>query len=704
MTQDPTSSDPELDGNAPEDQIPEAEGSGLLLPDAALPAATAPSEPYQVLARKWRPHRFSQVVGQAAIVRTLSNALDQGRIAHAYCFSGIRGVGKTTIARLMAKGLNCQAATAPTSDPCGECDACREIEESRSLDVVEMDAASQTGVDNIRQLNEFARYTPSRDRYRVFIFDEAHMLSASSFNALLKTLEEPPPHVVFMLATTEPHKILPTVLSRCQQYHLGRISLGEISARLREISAAEGVSVSDDALALVATAADGSMRDAQSLLDKLIAFAGTDVDDETVVDLLGLVDRELLYQVVDLIAREDLNGVLGLVNGMVEQGVDLHQFTLDLLGHLRGLLVVRTVEDAAAILHLPDVDLARMREQAAGFEIEDVDRAFALLSASEYRIKQSEVPRYHLEMVLGRLARLPRLEPLADLINELRGAPTSGGGSSESVARGSSSGAGRSSSAAGGAQPGGGGSRATSGGSREALRGPRTVASGPGATAAPSRQTPPAPDSVPPPEPAPVSPPPPAPEPAPVPEPTPAPGLDPSLEPPALASVPLPEPPPIERALEMTSGPDPEPASQAPAAGPPVDAKVDLILQRLRDTKPMIAQVLARAETIEMRDEVLWISFPANRALFKNRLEDKGSLEAIEEAGKEAIGRSLRVMTGIAAGEPAPRSEPETSEPTEPSGAEEAARRSLWQRAEEEPMVKSFLEELGGQLTEVEEI
>ena len=378
---------------------------------------------YQVLARKWRPQRFDQVVGQPAIVRTLSNALEQGRVAHAYCFSGIRGVGKTTIARLLAKGLNCRNTESPTASPCSECEACVEIEESRNLDVIEMDAASQTGVDDIRQLNEFARYTPSRDRYRVFIIDEAHMLSTSAFNALLKTLEEPPPHVVFLLATTEPHKILQTVLSRCQHYPLGRISQVEITSRLREMVDAEQVDLSDDGLAMVAIAADGSLRDAQSLLDKLIAFGGDAIDDETVVDLLGMVDRELLFAATDLLTEQDLAGVLGLVNRMVEQGVDLHQFTLDLLGHLRALLVVATVPDAGEILHLPRADLERLSGQAERFEVDDLDRAFALLSASEYRIKQSEVPRYELEMVLSRLARMPRLEPIATLISQLRSGP-----------------------------------------------------------------------------------------------------------------------------------------------------------------------------------------------------------------------------------------------------------------------------------------
>jgi DNA polymerase-3 subunit gamma/tau len=535
-----------------------------------------------------------------------------------------------------------------------------------------------------------------------------------------------------MLATTEPHKILPTVLSRCQQYHLGRISLADISARLREISAAEGVSVSDDALALVATAADGSMRDAQSLLDKLIAFAGDDVDDETVIDLLGLVDRSLLYEVVDLIAREDLNGVLGLVNNMVEQGVDLHQFTLDLLGHLRGLLVVRTVDDATSILHLPDVDIMRMREQAAAFEIEDVDRAFALLAASEYRIKQSEVPRYHLEMVLGRLARLPRLEPLADLIKELRGAPASGGGSPGSAAGGASS-------SSSGSPPPSAGSRASSEGSRAYGFDDRPLSESGSAAAAPAQATasaltsaqepPPEPDPAPAPEPLPTPAPVPAPEPLPVPEPTPAPEPLAVPEPTSAPESPPPAPDPSfgpspnEPASGVEFAPEAEPSSEPTTSTPGVDSKVELILQRLRDTKPMIAQVLARAESIEMKDERLLVSFPSNRSLFRDRLKDEGSLEAIEAAAKAAVGQSLRVSTAIATGDPAPGGEPAAPseqappreparrpEPTQPiaasvpSGAQEAARKKLWQRAEEEPLVKGFLEELGGQLTEVEEI
>ena len=376
---------------------------------------------YQVLARRWRPKRLDEVVGQPAIVRTLGNALEQKRIAHAYCFSGMRGVGKTTTARLLAKGLNCHATEGPTREPCCECASCVEIDESRSMDVVELDAASHTGIDDIREINEFTRHATLRDRYRVFIIDEAQMLSAQAFNGLLKTLEEPPPHVVFVLATTEPSKILPTVLSRCQHYHFGRISQREIGDQLRKIAGEESITISDDSLALLATAADGSLRDGQSLLDQMIAFGGDEVSEETVIDLLGMVDQLLLLRVTELIGQRDLPGVLLFVNELVEQGIDLHQFTIDLLGHLRNLLVVQTVEEAGAILHLPETDLTRLQEQADSFEVQDLDRGFNLLAASEYRIKMAAQPRYHLEMVLARLTQMPRLQPLEEIIAELRG-------------------------------------------------------------------------------------------------------------------------------------------------------------------------------------------------------------------------------------------------------------------------------------------
>ena len=626
---------------------------------------------YRVLARKWRPQKFDQVVGQSAIVRALSNALEQDRIAHAYCFSGIRGVGKTSIARLLAKGLNCRNVEAPTADPCGTCEACVEIEESRNLDVIELDAASQTGVDDIRQLNEVARYTPSRDRHRVFIIDEAHMLSASAFNALLKTLEEPPPHVIFMLATTEPHKILQTVLSRCQHYPLGRISQAEITERLREIVEAEGVRVSEDGLSMVAMAADGSLRDAQSLLDKLIAFGGDEVDDETVADLLGMVDRELLFTATGLITEQDLAGVLGFVNQMVEQGVDLHQFTLDFLGHLRALLVVATVDNGTEILHLPEADIARLQEQARQFEIEDLDRSFALVSANEYRIKQSEVPRYHLEMLLSRLARMPRLEPIEDLIRELRA--RSGGTSGGTP--GGVAGAGRGSR---GRSSGGGGVSARS------------------ANAAPQTKPPPQkPEAA-----APAAVVPRADEPTPIDDEKPPIGEEP---PPFADQTPRFDVPP-PRGTEPPSNGGQQAPQPPPVRGFGSDAK--LILERLRADKPLVARVVERATGVAFNDDTLSLTFPENGGLSRARMSDQAAVAAIEEVGSAALGRTIRVVASFGGEELGPEGAPPTApdrQASDPGGLAEQERTELWQRAEDEPLVQNFVEALRGNLTDVEE-
>src|SRR4051812_1218959 len=258
---------------------------------------------YQVIARKFRPQVFEEVVGQKPIVQTLQNAIQMGRIGHAYLFSGPRGVGKTTTARLLAKGLNC--ATGPTVTPCNKCPSCLEIASGQCLDVLEIDAASNTGVDNIRELRENARYAPSRDRFKIFIIDEVHMLSTSAFNALLKILEEPPSHVVFIMATTERHKLPATILSRCQQFVFRTISAAEIQAHLRSIADHEGVKIDDRALAYIVRASEGSMRDAQSLLDQIISFSGQEVVDEDVRDVLGFIPNEILDETIDALAAHD---------------------------------------------------------------------------------------------------------------------------------------------------------------------------------------------------------------------------------------------------------------------------------------------------------------------------------------------------------------------------------------------------------------
>src|SRR5437868_4226933 len=301
---------------------------------------------YQVLARKWRPQRFDDVVGQQAVTRTLRNALVSGRLAQAFVFAGPRGVGKTTTARILASALNC--IKGPTADPCGECDACREIRDGRNMDVLELDAATHTQVDKVRDvIIEGLSIPPARDRYKIFIIDEVHQLSNHSFNALLKSIEEPPPHVVFMMATTELDKIPETVLSRSQVYEFRTIGTKSIAAQLRTIVDAEGIGVADDSLHLIARDADGSMRDAQTKLDQVIAFAGQTITDADVATVLGLVGRDLLLDTLQAVADENAQESFALAARAVEMGYDLRAVCRELSRLVRDVLVLAV--DAARI-------------------------------------------------------------------------------------------------------------------------------------------------------------------------------------------------------------------------------------------------------------------------------------------------------------------------------------------------------------------
>ena len=294
---------------------------------------------YQVLARKWRPQRFDEVVGQQAVTRTLRNAIESGRIHQAFVFAGPRGVGKTTTARLLARALNC--VHGPTADPCGACDACTEIAQGRDMDVLEIDAATHTGVDNVREvIIEGLAITPVRDRYKIFIIDEVHQLSNASFNALLKSIEEPPPHVVFVMATTEAQKIPDTILSRAQVFEFRTIGVATIGSQLRKIADAEGLTIPDEALVLVARAAEGSMRDAQSALDQVIAFAGTTITLDDVSTVLGLVGRDLLFDVATAVADEDAAAAFALAGRAVEAGHDLKLVCRELARLVRDLLLL----------------------------------------------------------------------------------------------------------------------------------------------------------------------------------------------------------------------------------------------------------------------------------------------------------------------------------------------------------------------------
>jgi DNA polymerase-3 subunit gamma/tau len=382
---------------------------------------------YQVLARKYRPQRFDEVVGQPGVTRTLRNAIAAGRIAQAFIFAGPRGVGKTTTARILAKALNC--VHGPTADPCGACDACIEIAEGRDLDVIEIDAATHTQVDKVRDvIIAGLAVRPARDRYRIFIIDEVHQLSSHSFNALLKSIEEPPPHVVFMMATTELHKIPDTIRSRSQEFEFRTISLRAIAEQLRHIVEREGIEADPAALALIARAAEGSMRDAESALDQVIAFAGGRVTAADVSALLGLVSRDLLLDMVECVIEEDAARVFDLVERAVETGQDLKLICRELSRVVRDMmrLVIDPGMDLTELAAEGDVE--RLKALAVRFSREDLLRAFDIVARAELEIRSSAQPRYHLEMALLRWIYLRRVAPIGELLDALGrgGAPGAG--------------------------------------------------------------------------------------------------------------------------------------------------------------------------------------------------------------------------------------------------------------------------------------
>jgi len=395
---------------------------------------------YQVIARKYRPQSFADLTGQEHISRTLGNALDQRRLHHAYLFSGVRGTGKTTTARILAKGLNCHAGV--TSRPCLQCPSCAEIASGNSLDVLEIDAASNTGVDNVRDviINNIA-VSPARDRYKIFVIDEVHMLSSSAFNALLKTLEEPPAHVVFIMATTELHKVPDTILSRCQQFEFRQIPTEKIFQRLREIASGEGVKISDSALREVARAGAGSLRDAQSALDQVIAFSGDRISEGDVTTALGLVSAATLGRFAEAVADQNTSEILNLVEEVFVRGYDLRNFTRELTAYLRHLLLVKSGISGSEMLGVTDVEVDRLKQLSSRFSEEDLVRLFHSLSQTEKEIKDSPHPRFQLEIGLVKLTHMTKLRTLDELITRLEelesmlNAGGGGGGGGQPVKR-----------------------------------------------------------------------------------------------------------------------------------------------------------------------------------------------------------------------------------------------------------------------------
>ncbi len=380
---------------------------------------------YLVLARKYRPQSFDDLVGQAHVARTLANAIAQNRVAHAFLFTGVRGVGKTTSARLLAKCLNCLGAdgkaTGPTATPCQTCAACKEIAAGSDIDVQEIDGASYNGVDEVRRLQEGIAFRPARDRFKIYIVDEVHMLSNAAWNAFLKTLEEPPPHVKFIFATTEVHKVPVTILSRCQRYDFKLIAAQTIAARLREVVKLERIDAEDAAIAVLAREAAGSMRDAMSLLDQVIAYGGQKLTAEDVARVLGVADRSVLHELAAALVSGDAPATLKVVDRLAQQGFDLAHVAKDILAHLRNLVVARVCGEGAdrELFDLADEEVADVRALAAQADADDLQRLFQGFSRAFDEIVRSNPPRTALEMALVRLARRPPLLPLDELLSRL---------------------------------------------------------------------------------------------------------------------------------------------------------------------------------------------------------------------------------------------------------------------------------------------
>jgi DNA polymerase-3 subunit gamma/tau len=390
---------------------------------------------YQVIARKWRPQTFKDLVGQEHVTETLANAIKNDRVAHAYIFSGARGVGKTTAARILAKAMNC--INGSTAEPCGVCDSCKEIAAGSSLDVIEIDAASNRGIDQIRELREMVRYAPAASRSKVVILDEAHMLTGEASNALLKTLEEPPDRVIFVLATTEPENLEDTIRSRSQHFHFRTLTFNEIADRIKYIAKEENLTIADGAVAVIARMAEGSMRDALSLLEQARAYCGDNIPDKEVRELLGVAPEDALNELVEAIATGSADRALGLVHTFQKEGRNLQHFCREAIRHIRNLLIARVCgADSDLIAATPDQRPA-LAKAAAQFSEEDLTRFFNILLQTDDDLRRKPDPRVHLEMGLLRLIHAGRLAPLEELLADLGDASGNGGSAKSSSARAS---------------------------------------------------------------------------------------------------------------------------------------------------------------------------------------------------------------------------------------------------------------------------
>jgi DNA polymerase-3 subunit gamma/tau len=594
---------------------------------------------YQVIARKWRPQTFADLVGQGHVTETLANAIRNNRVAHAYIFSGARGVGKTTAARILAKALNC--VNGPTAEPCGVCDSCKEIAAGTSLDVIEIDAASNRGIDQIRELREMVRYAPAASRNKVVILDEAHMLTDDASNALLKTLEEPPDRVIFVMATTEPEKLPDTIRSRSQHFHFRALTFAEITGRLQEIAAKENLKIEAGALAVIARMAEGSLRDALSLLEQARAFCGDTIADKEVRELLGVVPDDALEELVGAIASGSADRALGLVHTFQKEGRNLQHFCREAIRHMRNLLIARVCgADSDLIAATPD-QRPGLGRAAAQFSEEDLTRFFQILLQTDEDLRRKPDPRVHLEMGLLRLINAARLAPLEELLAEVRGGAPSGG---------AGAGAARGTSAA--AIPAVARREASPAAPVPFAAAPRNSVSAP-TPAAPLRaeQTFSTKSEV-----APLS------------------ERDRGRQPEMAA--------PLNGAPQATAG---------PLASGISNEEVAQIKEAIQTQQKFLGELVEHGNRWELEGAELRIYFPPDKRAFAEMLEGREALEKVRIASGKVLGRAVRVCAKLEAVAAAAASASRASTATQ----------ELRAQFERDPMVKSMLQRFGGKIAEV---
>jgi DNA polymerase III subunit gamma/tau len=597
---------------------------------------------YQVIARKWRPQTFADLVGQTHVTETLQNAIKNNRVAHAYIFSGARGVGKTTAARILAKALNC--VHGPTPEPCGVCDSCKEIASSTSLDVIEIDAASNRGIDQIRELREMVRYAPAASRHKVVILDEAHMLTGEASNALLKTLEEPPDRVIFVMATTEPENLEDTIRSRSQHFHFRALTFFEITNRLKFIAEKENLKIDDGALSVIARMAEGSMRDALSLLEQARAYCGDNIEDQAVRELLGVVPEDALQELVEAIHTQSADRALGLVHRFQREGRNLQHFCREAIRHMRNLLIARVCgADSDLIAATPD-QRPGLAKAAALFTEEDLTRFFQILLQTDDDVRRKMDPRVHLEMGLLRLVNAARLAPLEELLADLgNGAGTRppGGGSAPRTSFASRT---ASASAAAAApvwsalpespRPSAASAPAFKSAGQETRPAPMATAFGSSGSAAAA-----------------------------------APALKP-VKPPATAAM-------ESHSVTIATGFSSEQAAE--------------IKSTVQAQQKFIGELLEHASRWELDGAELRIYFPPEKSTFAGLIEGRDTLEKIRASSNKVLGRAVRVCARLDSGA--------VNDANTSSRA--ASTQEMRAQFENDPVVKSMLQRFGGRISEV---